>query len=163
MSAVIWAIVGYGVFLALMLWVSQPIRLRLVDQVDALLDDEGLRKEEIAHLEWLATSSTSSAVGVLLPLTALLRLGETLLGATRPRAFPANDRLRSDPRYQRAVFFYLLSILACSPIAALFTIVTLVALVTVTSVMGRQSLTEAAEEPVIVASTQLQPELVPVG
>ncbi len=157
MSAAVLAIVGYGCFLALMLWVSQPIRLRLIDDADALLADADLRSAERAHIEWLATSSTSSAVGVLLPLTALLSLGAALLGAPRREDHPENARLKSDPRYQRVLFYYLLSILACSPLAALFTLTILAALLLVTSLRGERSLTETAEEPVVAASSQLQP------
>ena len=159
MSALAFLLLAVVVYIALLtaaMFLSQPIRLELAGLADEMADEPGRSNAERQHLDWMVHSSASSVVGLMLPFAALFTLALTLVGASLKPPSPLK-RLDSDPRYDRAVILYVLSVAACSPFSTLIALPFVVLGVAAQAVRGEGHLMRAAEDPVLRASAALQP------
>ena len=103
----------------------------------------------------MLSSSASSVIGLLMPAAAVFMLAGSVLGA-RPEYDPKTAKLRADPRYNDMCFYYVSSIMACSPFATLIATPFIVLGLMVTALRGNRSLIDAAEAPAMKASAHLQ-------
>ena len=155
LEIVLAGIASYVAFLAAMAYVSQPIRLMLAEVADDMAAEPKRTKAERIELEWLVVSSSSSVIGLLLPIAALFTLASSILGA-RLKYDPELERMEQDPRFEKVIRLYFLSVAACSPFATLLAAPFIVLSVAVRAVMGERELVRVAEAPVMKASATFQ-------
>lgn len=154
LATVILIIVAYGAVVIATTFLSQPARVRLQELGLEMLEERHLPKAEREKIEWLIASSSSSVVGLMIPMAAVYLLVGALLGARlKPRAQSVLD---GDQRYEEMALLYVVSIMACSPFASLIAIPFILAGVMVTAIRGNRSLIAAAEAPAMKASAHFR-------
>lgn len=150
------AMIAYVAVLCATTLLSQPLRVRLVTAIDDLLDEKQWNARERRHLSWLANSCDSSVVGLMLPAAAFASLTAAVLGSPR-HLDPELDRLRADERYNDLLIYYVGSVTACSPFAALISLPFAVGNAVVRAFRGDSEVVRSVEEPVLGASATFQP------
>lgn len=152
LAALVMLLIGYVAVLAVTLVLSQPIRIELSRLADEMLEEDQWGREERSFMKWLVSSSSSTVVGLFLPFAALSTLALAVLGVA-PRANLAREKWNNDPRSDRLVSLYMLSIMACSPFAAMVALPIIAAGVMVRALAGDRHLLRAAEAPIMNASS----------
>lgn len=146
----------YIAVLSVMMLLSQPIRLRLVARIDDMLDESGWNRAERNLLEWMARSNTSTVVGLMLPVAAAYSFASAVLGA-RLRPDAAIMRLENDKRYTAVSAYYMLSIMACSPFAAMLAVPFVLAGAAARAIRGDTEFVQMVEDPIRRAAHPFQP------
>ncbi|MFN6936746.1 MAG: hypothetical protein ACK4NZ_16530, partial [Tsuneonella sp.] len=90
---------------------SHPLRLRLADLADRMAEEHPLSKEEQYELEWMIHSSTSTVIGLALPVAALYLVVSSALGAPKGPPLPRWKHLDRDPRFRAVKNYYVLSVM----------------------------------------------------
>lgn len=159
MSAFMMTLLAMVVYFAVLLsavLLTQPTRRQLAILADDMADEPGRSDAERDELNWIASSSASSVVGLMLPVAALFTFATVALGA-EPRVPNELKRLAADDRYDRLIWLYLVSVASCSPFAALASLPFIAATMLVHVARGRKGLVRVAEASIVQASTALQP------
>lgn len=155
-TILILAIIAYVSVLTASLLLSQPLRYRVQEIGSDILEQPTLSKEERVQVTWLMESCASSSVGMMIPVAAFFMVASGLLGARR-KPNPGSARLRGTAAYESLCRYYILSIMACSPFAALASVPFILASVMIQAVRGDRHLLDAAEAPILRASATIQP------
>ena len=156
LTTVILLVLAYGAIVIVSTVLSQPLRVRLQGIGLDLLENPRFTDADRQEIEWLMSSSSSSVIGLMMPVAAVFMLAGSLLGA-RPAPDPRTAKLRADPRYNDMAFYYVSSIMACSPFATLVALPFIMSGLVVTALRGNRSLLDAAEAPAMKASAHFQP------
>lgn len=156
LTILVFALVAYGAFVAATTLLSQPARVRMDELCDAMLVEGKWNQTERSELEWMMASSASSSIGLLVPIAAVLILARSIVGGpfTEPKKL---HRLNQDPRFGEAQAYYMVSVMACSPFAAIATVPPLLLTIVIMILRGDRHPIRVAETPVRTASATLQP------
>lgn len=125
-TPVLLAMALYVVVLIVGLYLVEPVRSRLIDEAEEMLNDDHWTDDQRRDVIMLVDRRASFAVGLLLPLAVLSVALDIVLG--RLGEIPAEDTLLNDARYHSLLDKFVLSICAANPIAAFVTVALTIAL-----------------------------------
>lgn len=134
LSPIAFALVGYVVIAIVLAIAVRPLRLQLVDVVEAMLDEKHWTERQRVSLNSLVDHSMSFCAGLALPLAVISVTIDEILN--RPIVIRETEQaLHDDPRFDHAMRLFIVSLAAANPLAALLTMVLLVPSMLLTSLV----------------------------
>lgn len=141
------SVMGYSALMIVLAIVVYPLRRKMFSLAEELIGSGKLDQSGRAELNMLLDDCMSFRMGLLLPIAIIASIADDIIG----RKFEINidKALLEEQKFHHIILIYIISILAANPIAAFFSIPLAAISILVNLIFGKNTLTDAVEEPVI--------------
>lgn len=149
-------LVGYALFAAILALAVHPLRVRLVTLCEEFLAEKRWNDVERAELNGLIDTAMSFKAGAMMIPAGLAAILDKALGK-EPPCIEEHARLDRDPRFDKVIAFYVLSVLAANPFAAVIAIPILIVAVAMDLLLGQGGSTNLVEDTALRAMGSIPP------
>jgi hypothetical protein len=143
-------LVGYGLLMIAIAIAIYPIRKNMFSLSEDLLKLKNLTESDKRKINLLLDSCMSFRIGVIVPIAIIGVISDRIVGV-KP-VTKSSSVLLDDQRYHKIIVMYFLSILAANPLVGLITVPLVFVSVLTDTLIGRTTVRESVEEPIIRAS-----------
>lgn len=155
------ALAAYVLAMIMPAFLVQPLRVKPVGSIHAMLAEHVRSDEQRGNLYTLRDHSMSFLVGPLVPVAVVSVIVDDVLG--REPDQPEDDELARDPRCVRCVLRFFVSLAAANPLAAIVSLSLMAGSFVISLATKRKParalVGQAVEEPTLRALGRFQPAI----